>query len=721
MDVLDAAQEYLNGSGVSRPLFVAFDSSSDLTSLVAALSSREKVRLSDFCHAADALPDLDALCDRLAKMRGKAILLGLGEYAALAGDGEVRNRIFGLSLRDFRLVVPVWGGHEFLAEMAHNDPRIQGRRGVAFAKTGKHWTLRIFRKGLVKNADAIGFKALLRILEDGRDKATSAVTAVVPLNTAWCRRIDSAYEVYKERHPQSPVTEAMFTERQWMSFLDDERIRDDRPTSADSFLRVIEGDAGDDPYLAFVASGTRQYSEWRGNLLCAILDVPADDKRFARFYDARKEIVSRMEKPDVEEYIRESRRIADPAERIPYMTDCTPAEREEIVRLIVEAGAVPASVEQVYPLLWGYWRNFAFSGDGFSDELTRYFQNYKRQKLLGRIEPSFMETVRVFAEDRPQFALPTRESVLEGLDADGAVLCWIDALGCEFLGLVQSLAERLGLRMKVTPARAKLPSITSVNRSFYDEWKGEKMPPVSRLDKIKHGDFERCGESPTSAAIGLPYELNVVEEAMKEIASRLRKTPGGKVVLTSDHGATRLAVISNSETVWELPEKGKHGGRCCRKSEFDGTLPACVTESDDEQWHVLAGYDRFKGGRKGDVEVHGGASLEEMVVPVVEFGLLEKNIRVRLVEDEFKVTFRDKEITLQLFCASALTSPSVRIGGNGYAAIADGGETGRYRVRIPKPAAGEHVAVVYDGDTKIDEVRFSVMSGGAQIKKDDFF
>ena len=721
MDIVNAAQEYLKGDGASNPFFVAFDASTDLSSLVTSLSSCKKVRVSDFCHAPDALPDLDALGDTLTHTDGKAILLGIGEYAALSGDREVKKWIFGLSLLNLRLVVPVWGGHEFIEEESRNDPRIHGRRGVSFAKTGKHWSLRIFRDGLIKNANATGFKSLLRMLEDGCDEAITAITAVVPLSTTWCRRIHSAYEVYKERHPQSSVPETMFSEKQWTAFLNDERTRDDSLASPDSLLRLLEEGTGDDQYLAFAISKTRQHSEWHKNLLCAILDVSVDDGRFARLYDARKKIVSQFDKGDVTEYIRESRQIINPSDRIRYMTDCTELEREEITRLIVDAGEVPASVENVYPALWNYWRGFAFSGGEFSEILAKYFQDYKRQKLLGRIEPGFMEAVRDFAEDRPQFTLPTRESVLEGIVADGVALCWVDALGCEFLGFIQSSAERLGLKLKVTPSRAKLPSITSANRSFYDEWQGDKMPPVSRLDKIKHGDFEKYGEQSTGAATELPHELSVVEESINAIAMRLRKKPGSKVILTSDHGATRLAVISNSETVWVLPEKGKHGGRCCRKSEFDGVLPACVTESDDEEWHVLAGYDRFKGGRKGDVEVHGGATLEEMVVPVIEFELLDKNVRVRLVEDEFKVTFRDAEITLQLFCASTLMSPSVRFSGSNYSATADGDETGRYIVRIPKPAAGNHVAVVYDGDTKINDVRFSVKSGGAQIKKDDFF
>lgn len=721
MDIVNAAQEYLNGNGAANPFFVAFDASTDLSMLVTSLSSCEKVRVSDFCRASDALPDLDALGDTLTHMEGKAILLGIGEYAALSGDREVKKWIFGLPLHSLRLVVPVWSGHEFIEEESRNDPRILGRRGVSFAKSGKHWSLRVFRDGLIKNAKANGFRALLRILEDGCDNSITAITTVVPLNTNWCRRIDSAYEVYKERHPQSPVLETMFPEKQWTAFLNDERTRDDSLSSPDSLLRFLEDGTGDDQYVAFAISKTRQYSEWHRNLLCAILDVSVDDGRFARLYDARKKIVPQFDKADVTEYIRESRRIANPSERIRYMTDCTEVEREEITRLIVDAGEVPVSVENVYPAMWNYWRGFSFSSGEFAEVLAKYFQDYKRQKLLGRIEPSFMDAVRDFAEDRPQFTLPTRESVLESIGTNGVALCWIDALGCEFLGFIQSVAERLGLKLKVTPARAKLPSITSVNRSFYDEWQGEKMPPVSRLDKIKHGDFEKFDEPSTGAATELPHELLVVEESINAIAMRLRKKPGSKVVLTSDHGATRLALISKSETVWELPEKGKHGGRCCRKSEFDGSLPACVTESDDEEWHVLAGYDRFKGGRKGDVEVHGGATLEEMVVPVIEFELLDKNVRVRLVEDEFKVTFRDAEITLQLFCASTLMSPSVRFGESNYSATADGDKTGRYLVRIPKPVAGDHVAVVYDGDTKINDVRFSVKSGGAQIKKDDFF
>ena len=47
---------------------------------------------------------------------------------------------------------------------------------------------------------------------------------------------------------------------------------------------------------------------------------------------------------------------------------------------------------------------------------------------------------------------------------------------------------------------------------------------------------------------------------------------------------------------------------------------------------------------------------------------------------------------------------------------------GRYEVRVPKPTAGAYSADVFDGDTKVGSVRFTVKSGGATVDSmDDFF
>ena len=720
MDAIKAAKEYLAGNGASTPFFLAFDTAADLRALTAALASCTVVRTSDACPAPDAMPDLDALARKLAETRGKVLLLGVGEYAALAGGPKFIQSVFGFEGSAAKIVAPIWKGHDFLSAAMKTDPRVAGRRGAAFPETGRHWTANVYRKKLLAKPDANGFKALLRRLEDGCDGIVNAVTSVVPLDSNWCRKIDSSYQIYRARHPQSEVPESMFPEKDWMRFLDEDRVKDESIASADGLLRVLE-EGADDPYLNLAVSKTERFADWCRNLLTAILDVPVGDERFQALYAARKKLLGWATPEDVADYLRESRIVVDPAVRLRYLTDATAAEREEIMALVAQAGTVPDAVKTVYPALWDYWRTFSFSSKSELDDiLSSYFRDYKRQKVAGCIEDRFAEMVRDLAEDRPQFVLPSREDILESIGSANVVLCWVDALGCEFLGFIQAAAERFGLKIKVTPARAKLPSITSVNRGFFDDWQGMKMQPVGRIDKIKHGDFERANpEMPSNVAAELPHELAVLDETMRSIAATLRKNIGRKVVLTGDHGATRLAVLSGRETVWEMPEKGKHHGRCCRKSEFKGVLPPCVTESDDETWHVLAGYDRFKGGRMGDVEVHGGATIEEMVVPVVEFTLLDSDLRIRPIQDSFKVTFRDMEISLPFFCSAPISSPTVELDGSRHPATPKG--DGHYEASVPKPDAGEHRAFVYDGDTKIGELKFTVVSGGAQIRNDDFF
>jgi len=122
------------------------------------------------------------------------------------------------------------------------------------------------------------------------------------------------------------------------------------------------------------------------------------------------------------------------------------------------------------------------------------------------------------------------------------------------------------------------------------------------------------------------------------------------------------------------------------------------------------------------VEVHGGATLEEMVVPVVEFELRNCDVRVELLENRFRVTYKDSDVTLCVLTTSSLSSPSVEFGGVRYSAAATVGVEGRYEVKIPKPPSGDYGAEVFDGDTRVGNVKFSVISGGAAINRmDDFF
>ena len=54
----------------------------------------------------------------------------------------------------------------------------------------------------------------------------------------------------------------------------------------------------------------------------------------------------------------------------------------------------------------------------------------------------------------------------------------------------------------------------------------------------------------------------------------------------------------------------------------------------------LPNYDRFKGSRKANVEVHGGATLEEVTVPIIEISYLNDAVEVKIMPIDSTATLR---------------------------------------------------------------------------------
>lgn len=98
-------------------------------------------------------------------------------------------------------------------------------------------------------------------------------------------------------------------------------------------------------------------------------------------------------------------------------------------------------------------------------------------------------------------------------------------------------------------------------------------------------------------------------------------------------------MISHRENMWGSESNAQHSGRCCPVSEID-EKPACAIE--ENGFWVLANYDRFKGSRKANVEVHGGATLEEVVVPIIEISYSPNEIEIQLLDKNIKFSRRKK-------------------------------------------------------------------------------
>lgn len=411
-----------------------------------------------------------------------------------------------------------------------------------------------------------------------------------------------------------------------------------------------------------------------------------------------------------------------------YLTDNTQSEKETIFALLDKYGdeyareEVLSALKLVYPALYQYLSPYQF-GNEF---LNSYFQEYKYQKVLNRIFPEFDEIVKEQAVKREyNLILEPRAAKIESIDRSGAQLYFVDAMGVEFLGYIVSVCKDLGIQARISVCSCELPSITSENKEFLDLFVSEEFPivDIKDLDDIKHHGKHDFNYIHTKLPIHLSMELDIICELLTKIKSSLMAGNIQKAVLVADHGASRLAVIHETENIWEMSSRGVHSGRCCLRTDVE-QQPSYATDAGN--FWALANYDRFRGGRKASVEVHGGATLEEVTVPIIELTYSSTRVEVLLFPmnvasigldevPEIKVSYR-KKAAVKIFATEKLQDVSICIGGRFYPATAMGSNF--YSVEMPdiKKAGTYSVGVYADGNIVADKLPLIVKKEGAREK-----
>ncbi len=723
MAAIRAAHAYLGDAERKNPFFVALDDGDEYSYFLQRFAGDRGmgcVGLDEFCNEEDSFPDLDWLFTCLQSANSEALLLlGVGDAVRLF-DSELIGKLRDLVLH-CKLLVPCRGARKVLREIAQLDPKF-GLRQVVFASSGTYRPVEAYPPEFGVVAEH-GIRNLLKALRrDGND----AIRVQTRRQLKGVRYVRSAYDAWAIANPSTPFTENVLSPARWEELLQDGSLDGYPIDHWRTFLKFKKALPEGDSYLAFVVGRTGCADEWRNELVRAILDVPLTDRRFRKFFEERKALLKALggegwNEAEGAEFVAFARRIAV-NDRYAYFTDLTMSERKAIVESVSDRGTLPVDLDRNDPHLADYLRDFHFLGED-GDFWTDYFARYKRCKVSNSIDDDFRALVEGEAKDRGHFLkLPTRGSVLDGLRDGKSGLFWLDALGSEYLGYIQARARQMGLSMKVTLVRANLPTLTCFNRDFYDDWPASVPKMASgELDDITHDGAKGFDYQTTKKPIHLAAELDAVESALQWINNQLKGRNVRQIVLASDHGASRLAVINESETKWAMGTKGEHSGRCCPKDEV-GERPDCATEeeaADGKEYWVLANYDRFKGGRKASVEVHGGASLEEVAVPLVVFAL-GKAIKV----ENLKPTLRlgsEGGVALEVFSPDRLWEVSLDVEGRRYPGERQDTQ-GKIRIPIPDvKRPGIYEARVFEGDDEVGAFSFTVEGRAARIRRDDFF
>ncbi|MDR2733020.1 MAG: BREX-4 system phosphatase PglZ [Spirochaetota bacterium] len=742
---IGSALSYLT-STVKTPYFLFINDGQYLSAIEELnVHGLDFVSISSFCGSDDKIPDIDGLLSYIeaadVNANGKKfVVIGLGEFLALRGTDEAVRTLSGLKDRNVggAKVILLLRGLASLIASLETDLRFDDRRHSVVDEAGCDLTFTLAASSAGLSA-LPGFKAMLSALENGR-KGNIVVNTKVNLDKALfpVRQISSAYDGIKFLARSFALPRSCGTDDYWAKLLAELNQSDGSLDTVfekhgiggnleDFYTRIAgkdyhnwlfficlksKSDALQNSYLRFVLDTTSRFEDFIGNLLNTIIEVSHTDGRFAAFYKERKKLVEKFPESDIADFVVNNRREA--AESIYKLTDGTRVECEEIVAWLSKNGLIP-HLENIYPALALYLKKYVFKCPELADLLTDYFEEYKRQKLSNQLEPEFLKKVDEFALSRQFNRLPSRDEVMDSVDRSGTYLYWLDALGVEYLSLIENLAQKRELSMRVRIARAELPTITIINRGFFNTWQGSKNGENGdkRLDDIKHKDKGGYDFTKNELPIHLANELDIITEVIDKAATELALKHCKRFLLVSDHGTSRLAVLRRKEEKYNTNTTGEHSGRCCKLFQpYD--LPFAAEENG---YLVLADYGRFKGSRAANAEVHGGASLEEVVVPIIELSLKDGSVTVQLVEDTVTVDFRTGT-EIKLFFNSPVQDVSVVLNGKSYPAIPT--DSNHYTAQLPDTKrAGDYPADVYAGDNLIGKI--IIKTQGKSGKVNDAF
>ena len=740
--------KYLKKENV-QPYIVDVQTTEELSDIVEHYNVGENsfISLGDYCKN-DEYPRIDSFLDDLSKKTGVTFVTELSTFLKLQGERvlkETLKNILGLNAKG-HIVILTYQCKKFLNFF---DPRLSNRIYIFNTDETSKKSL-VFTSGKILLQDDAtvvdglnnvahyyentNHEPLYVITQKGREAFPYSLISITNLSkpySALCMKDTYTKELAESLGTDEQwafALEKLTENLSWGEIIDLEFGNHNTLELAFNNYRFFESNKKWLYFIALKLYGSKNnwvlnkaareatsHKDFIKQIYRSILDVNPNDKSFVEYYKQRKVALSQLENP-MEEVADFCKMVAIKGiDAIYYLTDNTQKEKEMIITLLDKYGVdygkdkLNKILKIVYPDLYAYLSEYRFKNELFDS----YFSQYKYQKVINKIFPEFLDIVAEQSEKREYgLILSPRTSLVEKIDRTKSQLYFMDAMGVEYLGYIMSICSELDLSASVKVCCCELPSITEVNKEFVELFSSSNYPvvPVKELDEIKHhgqGDYDYRN---TKLPLYLIRELEIIREILSKINEKLINEPISKVIMISDHGASRLAVINEDGKLIEMAEKGEHSGRCCSKNDLDSQPPSAT---DAGEYWSLANYDRFKGGRKANVEVHGGATLEEVTVPIIEITKKSDDIEITIMESVITVSYK-KKASIKLFSKTKINDVSVCVDGMYFDAVEI--DDNIYQVDMPqiKKAKTYNLDVYSAGCPVVEGLSFTVKKEGSQ-------
>jgi len=740
-EALENISKYLKNVNTNKFLIVNVNNVEDYLNIKSTLEAELSViKLSIFCNKNDDLPDFEKFLTVSCSITKNSLLLGASEYLRLQDETsfDIQTQALLLSInKAAKVVVLYFDCEKKLKALLDNDIRLKEKNQIILIKgnRAKRTNIKLLNNEIKINGSISIINGIKTYLDKFEEEcsvcsiiSTKYYDADFSRASVSIQKISSTFELLGLLTPvPGRINKSFGTDDNWKYIC--ENINGNE---VDTFITKEFGNLDTiealfyewkewnnnrkwlyfialklsnlkNKYLDFVIQKSLNADDFISKLYSCILEFPSASKEFDNLYKERKWLIGLVKDDSCNNEFCSKVKIKA-KDRIYYLTDTTALEKEDILLWLSEQETIDEStlaiLTKVSPELINYLTDYILAVDSYTD----YFRKYKLQKLNNKIYNGFIDVVNENAQKRDyNLLLKTRNEVFEKIDKTDSIIYFIDSLGVEFMGYISRLCSELGLNIEVFVTKANMPTTTYLNKDFLDNYR-DRTIDIKLLDNIKHSGEGDYNYEFSKLPLHIFEELKIIRDVFVKIKADLSKSTVKKVIVVSDHGASRLVILYDNKITFPTKTNGTQGGRCCEYVE-GSDIPDYATIENDQC--ILASYDRFKTQGAPRVETHGGATLEELMVPIIIVTNEKEKVTAKLVENIITVSYKIKA-TLRIFITKQYDKISVKIKNKVYESTEFDG--GFFTVPIYDIInIGEYKGEVFAAGQYINEISFKLV------------
>jgi len=644
-------------------------------SLIDALSDKADVvvRISDdiFCKGADTVPDFHALINFLDERKDKNILLPhLGEYLRI---GEVTERnsacLYSILNRHVhsskRVWIPIFAAKGlFQSIVGVLDEERFGNALFEIDEAPSEFSALAYSKAFAKQpgiVDTNGLKSWLKLWDDKKIKsgmsfATRQIKQLSQSSGDYALTLVTdpfAYICSALKDGNAKLIKELGTDEQWASLvpcvstangtLENLVTRALNLVTFDPYQILSNWNTFDfnkrwlfylwfklglnqkSDYISYALSKSSTVDAIRISIECSILSC-TDNTNFDEWIEQRNDALKSLGVDALcQEFWAQFDSLNEARIKLKILTGKTHNERTKIIELLSTALTEGKQPNEFKTILNGKYHDLALylSEPQYLDsELSDYIYNYKINKIADRFSLDFSKS----AGKINFYDYKTRGQILFSLKSTcDAYYLWIDGMGIEWIELLLDKVKAHNPALVnpiVTVGTAVLPTITTVNmeKADPDTISEKKYDALDSLSHIK--DKSDCNYH---SIIAKQFEM--MDTIADIICQSAKQHPNKDIVITADHGMSRMAAKGFHKTDGiNAPASAAvcNLGRYCEIPSANN-VPSVTNTIKEGSVIAFKTHNHFTISGNAPGELHGGASPEEIFVPVIHFKRLGQN------------------------------------------------------------------------------------------------